>query len=298
MAFDFTITSNVLSTGRTTYSAKLSGGSDPKFVIGYKTYYEGNLGLFNTSLAEGQIYKPEDYISKYGFWSYFIYPTAMAESKGSFKCLNTYDRAKFTFGFMQYAAHVPNGDFIVFFKRLLQLTNAKNYFPKLVLKDNRIYYLSTSGILSELENNLSSQHFMDYLNPTTNDIENQELLCSARLVHWASNDICHRNLQVEVATTLFKNNMKSYHERFNLDNAPAEVCLMICDIRHQGRSSNKRIAAALDTKGDYYKAFVNLCTIGNTNYQSRIITVRNTIKRLQQQGLLSKKYDAKTGEFV
>ena len=64
------------------------------------------------------------------------------------------------------------------------------------------------------------------------------------------------------------------------------------------RSSNDRIANALNTNGDYQKAFANLCTIGSANYQSRITTVRNTIKSLQQQGLFSKKYDAKTGEFV
>lgn len=297
MALDFTISSNVLSNGRTAYSAKLNNSIDPKFVIGYRTSYDGNYGLFNTSVTDGQIYKPEDF-PQYGFWSYFIYPTATAESRGSFKCLNTYDRAKFTFSFMQYAVHVPNGDFIVFFKKLLQLPNAKDYFPKLIVKDNRINYQSTNGTLSQLENDLSTQAFMDYLNPTLNDVENQELICSARLVHWASNDANHRNLQVDTAVAHFKNNMKEYHKRFGLDKVPADVCLMICDIRHQGRSSNDRIAAALNTNGDYAKAFSNLCTIGNTNYQTRINTVRNTIRTLKEKGLFNKKYNAKTGEFV
>lgn len=296
MAYDFAITSNVLSSGRTAYSAKLNNSSEPKFVIGYKTSYDGNYGLFNIS-TDGPIYKPSDF-PQYGFWSYFIYPTAMAESKGSFKCLNTYDRAKFTFSFMQYAVHVPNGDFVVFLKKLLQLSNAKDYFPKLVLKENHIYYQSTNGTLSQLEDNASTQPLMDYFNPTLNDVENQELICAARLVHWAGNDVNHRNLQVETATSHFKNNMKEYHKRFGLDNVPADVCLMICDIRHQGRSSNDRIANALNTNGDYQKAFVNLCTIGNTNYQSRITTVRNTIRNLKEQGLFNKKYNAQTGEFV
>jgi len=297
MAFDFSISSNVLPNGRTAYSARLNNSSESKFVFGYKTSYEGNNGLFNVNVTEGQVYKPEQF-PQYGFWSYFIYPTAMAESKGSFKCLNTYDRARFTFSFMQYAAHVPNGDFVVFMKKLLRLPDAKNYFPKLILKDDKIFYQSTNGTLSQLENNLSTQALMDYLNPTLDEIENQELICAARLVHWASNSANHRSLQVETATIHFKNNMKEYHKRFGLDKAPADVCLMICDIRHQGRASNDRIANALNTNGNYQKAFANLCTIGSTNYQSRINTVRNTIKNLQEQGLFSKKYDAKTGEFV
>ena len=297
MAYDFSISSSVLANGRTAYTAQLNNSSEAKFVIGYKTSYEGNYGLFNTSVTAGQVYNPADFL-QYGFWSYFIYPTAMAESKGSFKCLNTYDRAKFTFSFMQYAVHVPNGDFVVFFKKLLQLPNAKDYFPKLVLKDNRICYVSANGTLSQLETDTATQPLMDYLNPTLNDVENQELICAARLVHWSGSDVNHRNLQVETATSHFKNNMKEYHKRFGLDKAPADVCLMICDIRHQGRSSNDRIANALNTNGDYAKAFANLCTIGSTNYQSRITTVRNTIKTLKDSGLFSKKYDAKTGEFV
>lgn len=297
MALDFTLSSSVLSNGRTAYSAKLNNSNEPKFIFGYKTSYEGNYGLFNTGVTEGQIYKPEDF-PQYGFWSYFIYPTAMAESKGSFKCLNTYDRAKFTFTFMQYAVHVPNGDFVVFLKKLLKLPNASAYFPKLVLKDNNIFYQGSNGALNQLENNTSTQALMDYFNPTLNDVENQELICSARMVHWATNDAKHRALQVETAVEHFKNNMKEYHKRFGLDKAPADVCLMICDIRHQGRSSNDRIANALNTNGDYAKAFANLCTIGSTNYQSRITTVRNTIKSLKDRGLFNKKYDAKTGEFV
>jgi hypothetical protein len=105
-------------------------------------------------------------------------------------------------------------------------------------------------------------------------------------------------LQVETAVAHFKENMKEYHRRFGLDRVPADVCLMICDIRHQGRSSNDRIANALNTNGDYNRAFSNLCSIGSTNYQSRITTVRNTIRVLKQNGLFNKMYDAKTGEFI
>jgi len=298
MAIDFSITSAVTSSGRTTFNAQRINSSETKFNIGNKTRYDGNFGLFNTTVSTGQVYDPEDYVDKYGFWAYFIYPTAMAESSGSFKCLNTYDRAQFTFSFMQYAAHVPNGDFIKFFKKLLQLPNATEYFPKLVLSNDRIFYKSSNGTLSVLENDTTSQPLMDYLNPTLNDIENQELICAARFVHWAGNDPNHREIQVETAIELYKENIKSYHKRYGLDNVPANVCQMICDIRHQGRAKSDRIALALNTNGNYDKAFANLCTIGNTNYQSRINTVRSTIKKLTDLGKFSMKYDANSGEFV
>ncbi len=297
MAIDFIITTNVLSNGRTVYNAVRNNSNEAKFQFASRTSYEVNVGLFNTAITSGQVYKPEDF-PKFGFWSYFIYPTAMAESQGSFKCLNTYDRAKFTFSFMQYAAHVPNGDFVNFFRKLLQLPKGAEYFLKLTVQNNRIFYRSTNGTLSQLESDISTQPLMDYLNPTLDDVETQELICAVRFVHWSANDNGHRDIQVETATAMYKENMKTYSRRYNLNGAPANVCLMVCDIRHQGRGSSERIAAALNTNGDYAKAYSNLCTIGSTNYQTRITTVRNTITKLTNAGLFGKKYDANTGEFV
>ena len=73
-----------------------------------ETLYQGtNHGLYNTSTPNGVAYNAADYVGEYGFWAYFIAPTAKGESNNSFVCLNTYDRAKFTFSFMQYAAIAP-----------------------------------------------------------------------------------------------------------------------------------------------------------------------------------------------
>lgn len=298
MAYDFTISSAVLSNGRTAYYAKLNGSTDPKFIIGYRTLYLDNFGLYNTTVNSNLVYAPADYAQAHGFWAYFIFPTAKAESRGSFYCLNTYDRAQFTFSFMQYAAHVPNGDFVIFFRKLLELPNGKDYFPKLVVHEDHIHYLNENNILTRLEDDASTKRLMNYLNPGLADVENQELICAARMVHWAVNDPAHREIQVDTAIAHFKNNMAAYHQRFGLDNVPAKVCLMICDIRHQGRGKNDRIAHALDTGGDYERAFRNLCTIGAVNYQARINTVKNTIRELEDAGLFGKKYEAATNSFV
>ena len=298
MAYDFSISSAVQPNGRTVYYAKLNGSPSPKFIIGYRTLYLDNFGLYNTTVNTNQVYVPDDYKGTHGFWAHFIFPTARAESRGSFYCLNTYDRAKFTFSFMQYAAHVPNGDFVLFFRKLLALPNAKEYFPKITLHNGHIHYQNENNTLTMLEDDVSTQRLMNYLNPTLADVENQELICSARMVHWAVNDPAHRKIQVDTAIAHFKNNMAAYHERFGLDNAPAKICQMICDIRHQGRGKNDRIANAIDTNGDYERAFRNLCTIGAVNYQTRINTVKNTIRELEDSGIFLKKYKASTNSFV
>ncbi len=298
MAYDFSLSSEVQANGRTADFAKLNGSAQPKFLIGKRTMYQGNTGLYNTQISPGLVYDPAVYSAESGFWAHFIYPTAMAESKGSYLCLNTYDSAKFTFSFMQYAAHVPDGDFVKFFHKLLALPDAAYYFPKLVLKDSRIFYKNNNSSLSQLESTASTQALMDYFNPSLSEIENQELICSARMVHWAANSAEHRKTQVDTAIQHFKNNMVEYSQRFNLDGAPAKVCQVICDIRHQGRAKNDRIANALNTSGNYNLAFTNLCSIGEANYSDRIKTLRNTINSLLTAGIFNKKYVSSTNSFA
>jgi hypothetical protein len=298
MAYDFSISSNTLSNGRTVFYAQLMNSDEAKFVIGYRTLYDGNFGLFNIAVKDGLTYIPGDYKNEFGFWAYFIYPTAKAESKGSFFCLNTYDRARFTFGFMQYAAHVPDGDFVALFKKLLQLPNGSAYFPRLVLQDGRIFYSKADSPFVQLESDTSTEALIHYLNPSLSEIENQELICSARMVHWSQNDPDHRRLQVETAIAHFQGKIADYDQRFGLNDAPAKVCQLICDIRHQGRGTNDRIAAALNTAGDYEKAYLNLLTIGNANYSERIKTVNTTIKKLLDEGMFLKKYSSQEKEFV
>lgn len=298
MAYDFSLSSEVQANGRTVDYARLNGSATPRFLVGKRTMYQGNTGLYNTHVIPGLIYNPADYAAEYGFWAYFIYPTAMAESKGSYLCLNTYDSARFTFSFMQYAAHVPDGDFVKFFRKLLTLPNAADYFPKLVLKDSRIFYKNSNGTLTQLESATSTQALMDYLNPSLSEIENQELICSARMVHWATNKADHRKTQVDTAIQHFKNNMAEYHKRFNLEGVPAKVCQVICDIRHQGRAKNDRIANALNTDGNYDRAFINLCSIGEANCADRIKTLRSTINSLLNAGTFNKKYVSATNSFA
>ncbi len=293
-----TINFSFSSINNANYATAQSDGV--KFLVGTRTYYQGNTGLFNTRAVPGLIYDPSKYEVEHGFWAWFIYPTAMCESKGSFFCLNTYDRAQFTFSFMQYAAHVPNGDFVKFFKKLLALPNAADYFPKLVLQNGRIYYKAQStGTLQQLEDDRTTQALMDYLNPGLSEVEQQELICCARFVHWAMNDPMHVKTQVDVAVEHFRSNMKDYARDYNLDNVPDKVCLAICDIRHQGRARSSDILNAMNTGGNYEKAYNNLVNLGITHYTDRIKTLKSSVSNLVAQGKLGTKvYNAGSGEFV
>jgi hypothetical protein len=297
MAYDFLLSSSTMTKGLV-YYAKLAGSSEPKITVGYKTLYHDNYGLYNTAIDQNLIYNPANYEAEKGFWAYFIYPTAMAESKGSFFCLNTYDRARFTFGFMQYAAHVPNGDFVRFFRSLLKLPNANAYFPRLNLINNRIHYVNETGASSQLENDNSTTMLSDYFNPSLSEIENQEVICSARMVHWAMNDPAHRKAQVDTAIDNFKRNMIGYNTRFNLNGATAKVCQLICDIRHQGRGDNDMIAMALNTGGNWESAYTNLAKIGYVTYKNRIDTVRKVISDLENQSKFQYTYRSADNSFV
>lgn len=298
MAYSFNISSNVLPSGRTAYYAKLTNSTDPKFTIGYRTKYLDNFGLYNIDTKTGMVYLPDAYRATYGFWADFIYPTAYVESRGSFFCFNTYDRAKFTFGFLQYAAHVPNGDFVQFLRALLKLPLAPDYFPRLELKENRIHYRHANQTLTPLESDTSTQALMDYLNPSLLEIDTQETICTARMVHWAQHDEQNRLLQVRLGIDHYQANMPRYHNRLNLHQAPAKVCLVVCDILHQGRGTFDRIASSLNTNGNWEQAYNNLLIIGNSNYSSRINSLKRKINEGLTAGVLNRTYNAATNSFV
>jgi hypothetical protein len=51
----------------------------------------------------------------------------------------------FTFPFLQFAAHLPNGDFVRFLRGLLTLPLASEYFPDLRLSNGRVVRLTDAG---------------------------------------------------------------------------------------------------------------------------------------------------------
>ena len=166
---------------------------------------EGGKGLMNVTGTSAQKYDRASFRPSFGFWADFIHPTAMAEG-GLYHTLNTYDSAHFTFSFLQYAAHVPNGDFVVYLRTLLKLPRASEYFPDLTLDAGRVCRITDNGVVA-LESDASTSALIDYLNPSLKEIEDTEVIQAAKFVHWAQNDVAHRHAQIDVGIAHFKEKM-------------------------------------------------------------------------------------------
>ena len=272
------------------YFGKIDG---TRFFIGNRVPFDGGKGLMNIKGSAAQRYNREEFRGTHGFWADFIHPTAMAEG-ALYHTLNTYDRARFTFTFLQYAAHVPNGDFVVYFRALLKLPLAVEYFPDLRLVNNRISRITDNGTI-QLESDTSTAGLMDYLNPSRSQIEDTEVVQAAKFVHWAQNDPLHREAQIDTGIKHFKEKMVGYANRYDLDGALDSICLVIADIRHQGRAKSPVIVNALNSS----KPLESLLAIGEQRFPERISTLRREIKKLTEEGTLGTHvYNLEQRDFV
>ena len=140
---------------------------------------------------------------------------------------------------------------------------------------------------------------MDYLNPADRGVEAIEVIQAAKLIHWADNAPLHRRAQVEVAVEKLRNGMQDYARRYGLAGRLDTVCLMVADIRHQGRATSPEIMTALATQGDDQRALRQLLEIGAQSYAERIATLKQRIGKLTRDGVLGRRrYDASRGEFA
>lgn len=269
MAIHFTIERD----GRT-FKARADGA--PPFFVGHQTSYtdkstgEDFEGLFNvpSRALPRLIYSAAQARSLYGFWADFIAPTARCEG-GNFLTLNTYDRARFTWGFGQFAAHIPDGDFVEFFQDMLSRPEAKEYFPNLQVKEGRIFK-EIGDKLVQLESATTTGPLMDYLNPSSSFVEDAEVIAAAKLIHWTSESEDARNLQAHHMIGAFKRLMREADKRLGLDGLAADICCVICDIRHQGRAKYPAMQAALGST----RPLAELLKLGSISYPDRIRTLK------------------------
>lgn len=274
---------------------------EPEFLVGQEVPYppQDGRGLKNYG---GVKYNPDDYRAEYGFWADLILPTAICESAaGFFNTINTWDRAHFTFGFMQFAAHVFDGDFAQYFRGLLAMPEAADYFPDLQLKNNLVHR-KVNGDLVNLETNTEPTKLALYLNPNYQAVERVEVENAARFMHWSNNSLASRQRQVEVSVKTFRQILSQRAETFSLDGKLDKVCLVIADIYHQGRGGPNRqtlIKNALATSGDMEKAYRNLLTIGQDKHAPRINTLKGKITSMvadEKLGIM--KYSTANKDFV
>lgn len=260
-----------------------------KFFIGTKVKYGSYWGLYqkiqDLPKLGGGVFDPDEAESAIGSWAHVLHPTILGESSGYFGRLNTYDRARFTFGCFQMAAHTAGDNLILLFRELIKLPNAARYFPDLELSGGRVHRRVNGALVSLEREEYSQKHketqlpdFMAYLNPTLSDVEDDEALAAARLMLWTTEDRSARLLQVELAkATIIKKIGFADAKGLDIMNLPLPLAIWCMDLRHQGRAKISTILTAL-AKPNPYEA---LKWAGSShNHKSRVETVDKAIKTL------------------
>lgn len=273
-----------------------------EFFIGRRVTYNGRIGLYQkVSDYSGVQFNPDEYVEQIDHWSYLLACTGFCESKNFYNALNTYDRGFFSFGFMQVAAHTPNDNLVLLFRKWSQLKSFKKYFPEIRLINGQLQRVDENGSYTKLEVVRNHVHrFASFLNPSTEHIEKQELLFAARLIHWMANDEEARQAQVFLASDRLQRRMISLQERYELDGQTDVVCSIIADIYHQGRGGKDRvkdIRKALRQKTSD-KTEAALLEIGK-KHRRRAKNLKSIIEKLRSEGKMGNKYyHADGNEFL
>jgi hypothetical protein len=284
--------------------ADIAGASE--FLVGVevrqpaKNYYGLHLP---GSAYYGPKFKPADYVEIIDHWAYLLDVTAAGESDNRFNLINTYDRARFTFGFYQLAAHTPRDNLILFFREALLDSEFQQLFPDLKLIGGKVFRVAQDGTTTDLEEEFHDpssgeqqiQRFMTYLNPNRTEIDEQEVLQAARVIWWTNESESAREIQVKVSNSILQRKMSQrYNAWYDLDGRSDTICAIVADIHHQGRGTKTQVRSALASSNPVK----SLLPIGKANYPERVATLTARVKYWTDRGLLgSKKYRASLNQF-
>jgi hypothetical protein len=270
--------------------AALDGGDE--FFVGSDVRYGSRRGLANGSDPIGPFYAQQDWPDQ-GHFAAVIEPTSVCESQRNFCCVNSYDRAAFTYGFAQHATHTPNNNFVVLLRRLLQLPAAAQYFPELSVQQGRIHHRD----LGQLEDDTSTAALQAWINPDSTKVDPAEVRFAALLMHFTRADPLVASVQVGYAIEQMRNYFA--RKRVDLDGHSDLVCAIVWDIAHQGRAGANgyanKVRPAL-TSADPRAALLD---IGRSDYAQRIDTLDDALSRMTNSGALGAlHYAAATGSWI
>lgn len=279
----------------------------PEFYIGKEVIQPSKnfFGIFQPAdTYYGPTYDAERFVSTVDHWAYLLDVTGYCESKNRLNLINTYDRARFTYGFYQLAAHTPNDNLILLFRAALRDPDFQNIFPDLELRGGKVFRVAQDGTATDLEHEtfdaateeMQLKNFMTYLNPRRTEIDDQEILQCARVIWWANTFAMSADVQLAVANSILQRKMSERYARWyeRLDGASDIICAIVADIHHQGRGKRTTVKAAL-AESNKVKA---LLAIGASGNAERVEALKTRIKKWQDAGALGiKKYDASLNEF-
>lgn len=279
------------------FFAKAAG--EKKFEVGRSVRYVNKksgvetrgLSSSRSTLAKKYLYKASDYAATSGFWAEFIEPTALCEGQ-SFLTLNTYDRARFTYGFAQLAVHVPDGDFVLWLRDMIGRAEALDYFPGLGLVNGRIAKVEENQTVP-FESAASTEPLSKYLNPTLESVEDEEVIAAAKFIHWTINHDGARALQVQHMVSTARRILKEADRKLGLDGVTADLCCLILDIRHQGRGTYPEMQKSLVSSSP----FDRLLEIGCFSYPERCITLKEAMKSRRTK-FQKKKWSREASDFI
>ena len=137
---------------------------------------------------------------------------------------------------------------------------------------------------------------MHYLNPNGQDVDNQELLHAARLIHWANSEPSMRDAQVKTAVNILSEKViQRYHRWYGLAGKSDLIVTLICDIHHQGRASRSTVQNALDQSN----AVTALLRVNHAQWRDRNERLEQVTQMMVDAGKLGQRvYDPANNEFI
>lgn len=267
---------------------------EPRFYVGSDVRYGTLRGLMNGANPYGPRYDPHAVEDRYDFWAYYLLPTIQCESKGAFNCINTYDRARFTYGHMQFAAHTANANFVSLFRELLGLPLSAAYFPELIVVDGHIHHREVGRTIA-LESDTTTEPLQTFLNPDGRAVTSASVIVAAKLMDWCARDPKFVGAMTDFAIRDQQQKLRRHAQKLSLDGISDKLCLVVLDILHQGRGKYATIAAALGSPDP----FDTLLNIGISQYGERTATLRKEILDLEWRGIVGHRaYDLAKADFV
>lgn len=297
----------VVASGKTDYFATLPGVAE--YYVARATKYLSRRGLMQPgSKLYGPRYTAAAFAEEYGTVAGMLAAISAGESTGYFNRLNTYDRAAFTFGFFQLAAHTPKDNLILLFRRAAGENAAfQSLFPDLKLVDGILHRdLGTHTVSLEKEyprpghpTELNLKDFMSYLNPDGMNVDDTELSTSARITHLANTDDEFNGLQVNVAAQITMKKLRNiYSPWYNLDGVSDLICTAIADIHHQARGTKTQVKNALSSSNTVAGKVSALCKVGEGDYPERCATLKQALAKAKADGHLGiSVFDKASGLF-